>query len=63
MLMFIGITMPTGRDAPMMTAQVKHLLTREMHGVYWKKKSLVDFHLCYDNLFEILRLNKMLKLF
>ncbi len=28
-----------------------------------KKKSLVDFHLCYDNWFEIPRWNTMLKLF
>ncbi len=43
MLMSIGITMPTGRDAPMMTAQVKHLLTCGMHGVYWKRRVLLTF--------------------
>ncbi len=43
MLMSIGITILTGSDAPMKTAQVKHLLTCGMRGVHWKRRVFLTF--------------------
>ncbi len=49
MPMSIVITILTGSDAPMMTAQVSYyLLTCGLCGVRCKT-SLVDFHLFYDD--------------
>ncbi len=48
MPMSIGITILTGSNAPMMTAQVSIYLCVGCVG-YTEKESLVDFHLCYDN--------------
>ncbi len=48
------------------TAMLQWWLHESTSAYVWhtqKKTSLVDFHLCYDHWFEILRSNTMLKLF
>ncbi len=59
-------TILTGSDAPLLEHPLYYKSTSTYVWDVWgtlKKKSLVDFHLCYDDWFEIPRLNTMLKLF